>query len=447
MLAFLRATPDPVSRAELDERFGRGKMPESVVFVDWGLVTVPQHVPDWERWGARVGPLCARLMEQHGPERQWTTAELLPLMAAEAELPAWCNAWTIGSLLRGRDEVRYLGRNVVALVESSGDRIPILETVIEILETAGKPLAEVELLAKLQRLRGLAGATWPMLRLRRPFLMMEGETIGLSPRDVPGGAPAIELMTARLISELERVERGLVSADLRELLDEFGSPIADWDLRLCRSVLRHDGRFRLAHGGSVGLSEWSDARAPTPLEALASLLADGDGEVRADLARSSIPTESGEPVTLGSLRLLAHSLGAEVSAETVGWNPEFPSAAETSYEDLVVNMPEVAATMFRRFVSEDANVLSVREELSTWSNWIRKEAETNVWIERDQVESVIATAERLLAQCERPDEPPRSVRAKLAAVRYLACVDDAESDAALGGLDDDEAVLAAVIDD
>ncbi|MCC6553100.1 MAG: hypothetical protein IT372_08775, partial [Polyangiaceae bacterium] len=77
ILAFLSASPGPVPVAELWARFGRRPLPDEVIHVDWGVVALPRHVPDFAGWSARLGPLCAAILRREGPDRQWSTTELL----------------------------------------------------------------------------------------------------------------------------------------------------------------------------------------------------------------------------------------------------------------------------------------------------------------------------------------------------------------------------------
>ncbi len=445
--AFLRATTQPVACSEIEHRFGRGKMPEFIVFVDRGLVTVSEHVPDWQRWSERLGPSCAQLMAEHGPDRQWTSGELVSLLAGEVDLPPWCNAWTLGSLLRRRGEVCYLGRNVVALKEAEGERLPIVETAVNILLAEGEPLLESELMLRFQQLRGVTETSWQMMRFRRPILLMAGDRIGLYPRDVPGGEAAVQAITEALVNQLEAEGRGITQAQLHDFVTEVVPEATGWDPRLCRSVLRLDGRFRLTRGGAVGLAEWPDARVPSQVEALESLLSSHDGTVPTQTALSSIPAQTGEPVTTGSLNFLARSLGADVLGNDVALGlPVAPVFHELSlaYSDITDRMPESSVAMFVRFASEDCDIAKVRSELDVWVQWIREEAKTNMCVERDQVDALFRAALNLLTECEDTSLGERDRRARLAAVRYLACADDAESDISLGGLDDDELVLAAV---
>ncbi len=92
IVAFVRGERGPVTRDAIEVRFGRFHMPDALVYLARGLVTSADHIPDWERWRARLGPECERLIAENGPERQWLTRELVPLLAENArQRPGhWC---------------------------------------------------------------------------------------------------------------------------------------------------------------------------------------------------------------------------------------------------------------------------------------------------------------------------------------------------------------------
>jgi hypothetical protein len=74
---------------------------------------------------------------------------------------------------------------------------------------------------------------------------------------------------------------------------------------------------------------------------------------------------------------------------------------------------------------------------------MQAEAATSANVELEQVERLALAGEALLARFEAMTDPDEA-RLCCAALRYLAAMDDATTDTALGGLDDDETVLDTV---
>jgi len=442
VVAFVRALGRPASRAEIEQRFGRMPIPPPLMLVDYGTFALPEQVPDWDRWCARVPPVVRSILERDGAQRQWSTSELLPRLAEEADLPDWLNEWTLGSLLRDVPDVRYLGRNVVALPETADERLHVDDVITSVLVEAGGPIDENELVERVKRARGLGQHTWTLMRMRRPFLLFGDGRIGLAPRDVSGGEAAIGAFVDAVYAALDKRQQGLSSAELRPYM----SARSDWDLRLARSLLRHDGRFRAAAGGSLGLAEWEDTRAPTQREILEDLMEQHEGIVPVETAIAMVPTASGEPLTRERVGLLANSIRARLVGPCIEWmadRVDEDGALSKLAVRAMANMPETAAEMFRNYLLRPRSVSELRLALDGWGRVMRMESQRDRFVEEAQVERVLTVANDLLATITTSSEPD-TVTACGAAIEYVVAVDDAQTDTAVGGLDDDEAVLEAV---
>ena len=60
ILATLRAADGAVERSAIEGQHGRGRLPPEIVFVDHGLVSVPEKIDGWERWLRRLPPIARR---------------------------------------------------------------------------------------------------------------------------------------------------------------------------------------------------------------------------------------------------------------------------------------------------------------------------------------------------------------------------------------------------
>lgn len=441
VLAFLRAAGAPVPIVAVERACGRAAgLPEGVVWLDRGIVTLAELVPGFDTWKTRLGPLVATLIAEHGEHRQWTTAELLPLLEMVADLPEWMNPHALGSLLRDAPELTYLGRNVVALPRSANHERAHVQDILEaILEAAGEPLPQAEVLKRARERRGLSDTTWNMQRMRPPFVLFGADRIGLAPRDVPGGADACEPFREHLYTWLEARERGCGSAELLELLAERGEPWASWDIRLARSILRHDPRFRLALGGGVGLAAWGGTRTRNQGQVLEDLLG-SEGRVSVADAAAALPTASGEPMTRVRIGLLARTVGARLQGDDI-----VRAAAAPEPEDRASDVaqwgaiPEKALPTFLDALREPRELEALLTALGEWRCAML--AVEDPAVDKDQVRQLATRATAMLTNVPSAPEGERAVRA---AVEYLVCVADGESDLVVGGLDDDEAVLDVV---
>lgn len=456
VLATLRAAPGPVTRIAIEAQHGRGPLPEDIVFVDHGLMSLPEKLDGWERWARRLPPITRHIIEREGPDRQWSTEELVELLATECELPSWLNAWTLGSLLRRSAEIAYLGRNVVALPgDDDGDgpeskRIQILPALEAILQANGSPMAEDAARAAVEKVRGLGAHTWTMVRIRRPFVLLDGDTIGLFPRDVPGGEERATHVLGALHEWLLAEERGLATGELARFLRDLGDLAKDYTPRVLRAVARLDGRFRLSVAGAIGLAEWESVRVPTQRAMLEALLRDGDGGVAIETARARISTSGGEPISRTQLAALAGSMGARFEGERVVWRPSSPTPERAEIaERALAELAERPAALFETMLDEEltaaepADLAELAAHLSRWAADLRARARTDApHIETAQVDLIERIARGLLTRSASLEKDARAV--VVAAVRYVVRTDDAESDFLVGGLDDDEAVLSGV---
>jgi hypothetical protein len=107
---------------------------------------------------------------------------------------------------------------------------------------------------------------------------------------------------------------------------------------MVRSLLRHDGRFRCAPGGAVGLGEWEDVRAPSQREVLEELMIEHDGVVPIGFALTAVPTASGAALAMDQLARLSQSLGADFDGDHIRWQND--GASETADDDASPSMNE-----------------------------------------------------------------------------------------------------------
>jgi hypothetical protein len=258
--ALARTVEGPVRVADVKRTLGgaavyRGLRRGELLLVDRGVVDVPEHVADWRAWADRLAPMCRRVMTRRGPGRQWSTAELLACLARVAELPPWCNEWSLGSLLRGRREVAYLGRNMVALPAVGKSRRQLRAIAVEVLERADAPVPTRELFERMARVRAVHGQTFNALLRQSPLVLVTEGLVGLAPRDIPGGEEASARAIRLSVGALHAEGGALQVAYLHTLLVDLGAPFDRWTPSLVSSVVRGDARFRVMRDKMVRLRE------------------------------------------------------------------------------------------------------------------------------------------------------------------------------------------------
>lgn len=444
MRAFLRGAGRPVATSEVAARFGRVALPDDVVRLERDVVTLPELVPGFDAWVARIGPLVVPIMAEHGRARRFGADELLPLVATRAELPEWMSPFTLASLLRRAEGVVSLAGQRFALARPAGTAAHLDEAMEDELAKAGAPLAEDELLARVRARRAVDEAAWAEARARAPFVLLDNATIGLHPRDVEGKEAAAKLLCDTTAEWLEQRDAGADPDAQHGFFSSLGAPMGTYGRRLVRSLLRHDGRFRFAPGGGLGLAAWGDARTKTDREALVELLDAHDGTARVADVLAALPTANGDELPRVRLALLAAQVGARLVGDAVtrAFAPE-PSLGDAPARDRpwLLRVPEKATRVFAHALAHARSEPELRVALEEWR--VGMDKLVGFPVDRAQVARLAALAAELLsvAATDRDAEHARAVRA---AVEYLVRVDDGESDLVTGGLDDDEAVLVAV---
>lgn len=439
--AFLRARGGPVHRSEVESI--TKAWPDDVVLIDSSMLMLRENIPGWGSWVERAGQLSADFMREQGPERQWSSFELYPLIVESAQTPTWLNPHSLGSLLKESLHVRYLGRHTVSLGEQAGTaRVHFDDLTKALLERHGGPMPEAELRALVERERTVKDLTWTGLLRRHPFVLLGEQRVGLMPRDVPGGEEAIARFVTALESSLRVAGKGWSRADLTAFLTTLETPLRQWDEPLARSVVRQSPRFRIGKGsgGPIGLAEWNEVRAPSQVDVLSELVDAGGGLCTVTEATAVIPTNSGEPMPRAQMLLLAAKAGCSVRGEIIRRREAVPAAPALSetLERWLAALPEEAAPHARQLVGlRDSESPSVA--VDAWEKRLLAAAETESAIEPMQVQRLARCARELL---EREADGDRR-EAVLAAVRYLCSEVDARNDLIVGGLDDDQGVLEA----
>lgn len=318
VLARLEASPAPLTRAELEAELGPcPRLPDEVIHFGRSRLGLRKHFPDFEVWRERLVPLAEELVERLGPERQWSSVEILDELREAVEIPDWLSAWGLAELIRAGSRLTYLGRLRVALpgAPENEARIRVHELAEQLLRDAGEPMTRDELASRIRERLGTSEMTLLQVFGRPQFVRLDGRRVGLLERDVPGGAPAVAEATESAEALLRRRERGVSLHHLREAIGTLSADLSRWSEELLGSVVRGDGRFRTSQGGAVGLAEWESTRAPTRLELARAALVEAGGTVSVEAVLGRIEAHYGERPTRASLGAIAMHLGVSLDGE------------------------------------------------------------------------------------------------------------------------------------
>ena len=444
VISFLRSCHQPVKMMDLWAMFGRFHPPDELIYVERGVVTLPECVPDFDKWRKRLVPLCAAIMRNDERERQWSVVELLDEIRQSARVPDWLGHWHLAGMLKKSEEVNYLGRLRVALPdhEASEERIHIEPLLVRLLTDAKAPVPIQELLVFAREQTSVADLTYNMMVKRPPFVQVDEQRIGLIERDVPGGAEAIAEFEDALADALAKRQSGMSPTALTHFLTGTSETHKTWSWWMARSIVRGDDRFRLSQSGAVGLSEWDDVRVPTRAEILLACLNEDDGRTSVAKIQRHITELYGRCPSRTQVGLLANGLGARMNGPAVS-RPDATLNRDSVLEQFK-DIPAEAVPIVRELLAEppipfDTLRASVQQHVAD----IQAAARDNEFIDLEEAHELAETCLDLLERVEGEDAGDRRQLVQVAA-RYFAMSDDAESDFCLGGLDDDLAVVQAI---
>jgi hypothetical protein len=337
-----------------------------------------------------LGSTCTRRCVKRGP------------------VPDWLGHWHLASLLRRSGRVDYLGRLRVAL-PSDGQRqqrIHLEDAVLTVLREANAPLGFDTIARRVREKTDIRDGTLSLMVISSPFVQLGEDAYGLIDRDVPGGPDAIARAVEAVLEVLEREQRGLTTYQAFRLAQEQVAPLT-WSQPLVTSLLRSEPQLRLSRSGHVGLASWDDVRAPTRAELIRQQVEKAGGRLELAVLESLLLDTFGRVPTRAELYTdcQSHELRLEpdaIAARELGTDPR--SVALTSEVDLsgrVMGLPAAARQHFEELLRVPA------EHIAPLS--------------------------------------PTTQRIARAAVLYFISTADAEDDFELAGLDDDKAVLDAVL--
>jgi hypothetical protein len=232
---------------------------------------------------AELKGMAEEIMLEGDPGRQWHAQEILEEFPDDYSFTGGpVTPYMLAIALRDSTLVRSLNRMVWVVETSeyrdSKDRIDVAQACARILRDAGRPMRRMEIVDQLRTWRGVS----------RNFQIHSGEELialapglwGLRERDLPMTKGEIAETLLVLNGQLSNIGSALHVTELRSALREAGLSLVDGiDEYWIASLAGADDRFRVFHGGFIGLASWETSRRYTAQSA-ARTLAQEDGTPR-----------------------------------------------------------------------------------------------------------------------------------------------------------------------
>lgn len=449
VLAFLNAQEDPVPVSLIDEKFGRGRIPEGALYFKRGWVGTKRHFPDFDAWQSKLVPECLTIMQTRPEGRQWLVPDLHEELIAKGLIPEWLGHWHLASLLRKSDQVEYLGRLRVALRGSAAERLQFEDVFLELLTEAGRPLPKDELLTKARERTDVREATALIMLKEAPFVRLDDSLIGLVERDVPGSAEAVAQAIAVVTDHLTNTQVGLTPFQAQQLIARLSDVHQTWPLPLVKSLLRSEPSLRIDRSKNVGLAEWDDARFPARAEFMRRQVLQNNGQLSLEHLSERMEAVFGTRPERVQLAALASQVGLTLDGPHVRLpHPDSAPHHAPPEPQTATHIPgipvELQQTLTELMREDPLDSITLSGQIEAHLSAFEGEYRINEFVDLTQARRLAEQSKQLLDRWD--FLTPGQKRIAQAAMRYFVLVEDVESDFDVGGLDDDAKVMRAVLE-
>jgi hypothetical protein len=446
VLAFLSGQEEPVPVAIVEERFGRGHLPDEVLYFKRGVIGLKRHFPDFDVWMERLVPAALEVMQERPAGRQWLVPEIHDALLERGLIPDWLGHWHLASLLRLSGRVEYLGRLRVSLKDSGQEqRLQYEELLEQTLEDAGGPLDFNELVARVRVRTDISEGGASSTVLTAPFVRLDDSRIGLVERDIAGGPQAVAAAIEAVIQALNESQQGLTPHQATLLVKSLSATHATWTPQLVTSLLRSEASLRIDRSRNIGLDEWDDVRCPTRPEFIRREVQRAGGTLSLAELNARMANFYGRAPDRSSLGVLVAQLGFELLGDHVsrpgGVAPEAPlSRASINLTGIPTELREMFEELVKKPLSD---VLDLRAQVRQHVEAIATEHHVNEFVDLPGAHVLARQCQMLLDRSGSLPIPDRHL--VNAAVLYFISWDDLENDFDIGGLDDDKQIMNAVL--
>ncbi|MEN9578921.1 MAG: hypothetical protein RJA70_1930, partial [Pseudomonadota bacterium] len=307
------------------------------------------------------------------------------------------------------------------------------------------PLSLDELLALARVQTDVPEASASSRTLTAPFVRLDESRVGLLDRDVPGGPPAVAAAIEAVVRSLNETQLGLTPYRATSLVNALSDVHASFSTALVLSLLRNEASVRIDRTRNIGLDEWDDVRCPSRPEFLRREVQHHGGPMPLQEFCAKMGETYGRAPDRAEVWGLAQQVGLTIVGETIA-RPN-SDAAPPAVERVGINLtgiPAVLREKFQEYVElPPRDVVTLRQEIEKHVDEMAKAYQVNEFVDLPGARELAGQCHLLLDQW--PRLPPSDRRLAHAAVHYFVSWDDVENDLDLGGLDDDQQIIGAVI--
>lgn len=304
---------------------------DGVMLLGHGLYGTRSHFPEIDSVADGVVQAAIEYMTSGSfdLERDWAMHALVDAVRDLADPPCGIDEYRLHAICCTRPDLFLdMGRLTVRLNMGRPEgphptegvtRRQRHELAISVLEETGGPMETSALEDRVRKLRDLKDMRHILMQYPESLVLLDGERVGLVPRDLPGDGTSRSQVTDFVAGLLS--DRGWsIALETASVLSAVAAAIPDIGPCSLRAVLLQDNRFLVDPGGTrIALRCWNERR-PFPTSQMLDEIANGLGENFTTKAicsaTSDLYGESPAPHILG--RML-RSTGRWVQAPSGRW--------------------------------------------------------------------------------------------------------------------------------
>lgn len=270
--------------------------------------------------------------------RQWHAAEIFSFLL-ELNIPTKSfDKYVLDFLLRSSEVLQSLGRMI--WVESNPgkvtpkDRIDIRQTIISLVQEAGRPLYTNEIHQRLVALRGM-NETFLIVGID-PLIRIGTGLWGLNDRDLPIKRADQSSLIEGLVEILNKKNSGIHISEIGDL------PLHSWPgltPEMLFSIVSQDARMRVSTGQYLYLEAWGIPRRETPLDAVRHVMSEEINGLTLETITTLAMGRLQRELEKGRVSACLQTLGATFEPENGTWVLLAGEADQADEEDFAAEKP------------------------------------------------------------------------------------------------------------
>jgi hypothetical protein len=229
------------------------------ILLDYGKYGSERHLVSPPESRKKIAKAAESIMLKGDVNKQWHVSEILDLLHQDAKIPADINKYELDYLMHEAKHIQWLGRQVWVVKQEGSTRskrVFVSDSVVNLLQSAGRPLSLREITESLAESR--SAVSYANAYQNKKVLRVTRGVFGLNDRDVSIKKPDQKAFADQVVSKINDLQRGLHLNEIKEVLS---LEVADAPEALF-SIACLDDRIKASSAGILYLKEFEAGDKP-----------------------------------------------------------------------------------------------------------------------------------------------------------------------------------------